>query len=147
MTAFAQVIPNRQYSIKLAVGDYNDSMFDSAVFIEGGSFAFSNQCEDNIQLVAFIDSNNNGTKEDAELSYSQGTFNYIANNDGNEIENQSSDGIFYLFPENITNSYDISYSIYPELSSYYDNAPVSQGLAYSEYPKPRTIMLGVQVGF
>jgi len=132
MTAFAQVIPNRQYSIKLAVGDYNDSMFDSAVFIEGGSFAFSNQCEDNIQLVAFIDSNNNGTKEDTELSYSQGTFNYSVNDDANEIENQSSDGVFYLFPENITNSYDISYSIYPELSSYFSTSTSYSNIVFED---------------
>ncbi|WP_338409004.1 choice-of-anchor L domain-containing protein, partial [uncultured Flavobacterium sp.] len=38
MTAFADVIPNNNYSIKLAIGDYNDTAFDSAVFIEAGSF-------------------------------------------------------------------------------------------------------------
>jgi len=36
--ASATVIPNNQYSIKLTIGDYNDSAFDSAVFIEAGSF-------------------------------------------------------------------------------------------------------------
>ncbi|MEI6050797.1 MAG: TonB-dependent receptor [Bacteroidota bacterium] len=29
----------------------------------------------------------------------------------------------------------------PEISSYYDNAAISQGMAYSGYPKPRTFML------
>lgn len=42
MTAMANVIPNNPYSIKLAIGDYGpsgpDSLFDSAVFIEAGSF-------------------------------------------------------------------------------------------------------------
>jgi gliding motility-associated-like protein len=38
MTASATVIPNHNYTIKLVIGDYNDSQFDSAVFIEGGSF-------------------------------------------------------------------------------------------------------------
>ncbi|WP_339835495.1 choice-of-anchor L domain-containing protein, partial [uncultured Flavobacterium sp.] len=38
MTALATVIPNNPYSIKLAIGDYNDTAFDSAVFIEAGSF-------------------------------------------------------------------------------------------------------------
>ncbi|WP_415776936.1 choice-of-anchor L domain-containing protein, partial [Flavobacterium gelidilacus] len=42
MTAFANVIPNNSYSIKLAIGDYGptfpDSGWDSAVFIEAGSF-------------------------------------------------------------------------------------------------------------
>lgn len=35
----------------------------------------------------------------------------------------------------------------PEVSSYYDNAPISQGVAYSEYPKPRTFSVGVNVSF
>lgn len=38
LTASAAVVPNRTYRIKLAIGDYNDSNYDSAVFIKGGSF-------------------------------------------------------------------------------------------------------------
>ena len=38
LKASSPVIPNRTYRIKLAIGDYNDSNFDSAVFIKGGSF-------------------------------------------------------------------------------------------------------------
>ncbi|TAE63107.1 MAG: hypothetical protein EAY77_05880, partial [Flavobacteriia bacterium] len=38
MTATATVIPNHNYTIKLVIGDYNDTQYDSAVFIEGGSF-------------------------------------------------------------------------------------------------------------
>ncbi|MBF4493622.1 T9SS type B sorting domain-containing protein [Flavobacterium sp. MR2016-29] len=38
LMASSTVIPNRTYSIKLAIGDYNDSNYDSAVFIKGGSF-------------------------------------------------------------------------------------------------------------
>ncbi|WP_081909404.1 T9SS type B sorting domain-containing protein [Flavobacterium sp. ASV13] len=41
LTASSTVIPNRAYSIKLAIGDYNDSSYDSAVFIKGGSFMTS----------------------------------------------------------------------------------------------------------
>lgn len=122
MTAFASLTPGRQYSLKLAVGDYQDTMFDSAVFIEGGSFAFGNQCQDNIQLVAFVDSNNNGTKDVGEVPFSQGTFNYVVNNDGNEIINQSSNGALYIFPEDITNSYDITFSVYPELATYFNTS-------------------------
>lgn len=39
LTASSPVIPNRNYRIKLAIADYNDSSLDSAVFIKGGSFA------------------------------------------------------------------------------------------------------------
>ena len=38
LSASSPVIPNRTYRIKLAIGDYYDSNYDSAVFIKGGSF-------------------------------------------------------------------------------------------------------------
>ena len=39
LTAFSAVIPGDIYTIKLVVADQGDSAFDTAVFIEGGSFA------------------------------------------------------------------------------------------------------------
>ncbi len=38
MNASATIKPNNPYNIKLVIGDYNDSKYDSAVFIEAGSF-------------------------------------------------------------------------------------------------------------
>lgn len=38
LNASSDVIPNNPYRIKLVIGDYNDSDYDSAVFIEAGSF-------------------------------------------------------------------------------------------------------------
>ncbi|MFY0631010.1 MAG: T9SS type B sorting domain-containing protein [Flavobacteriaceae bacterium] len=38
LNASSDVIPNNPYRIKLVIGDYNDSDFDSAVFIQAGSF-------------------------------------------------------------------------------------------------------------
>ncbi|WP_051224638.1 choice-of-anchor L domain-containing protein [Flavobacterium tegetincola] len=38
MTASADVIPGTEYSIKLVIADHNDTAFDSAVFLEAGSF-------------------------------------------------------------------------------------------------------------
>ena len=38
LNASSPVIPNRTYRIKLAIGDYFDGNYDSAVFIKGGSF-------------------------------------------------------------------------------------------------------------
>ncbi|AXG73498.1 T9SS C-terminal target domain-containing protein [Flavobacterium arcticum] len=38
MTAESDVIPGNTYHIKLVIADYNDTAFDSAIFIEGGSF-------------------------------------------------------------------------------------------------------------
>jgi gliding motility-associated-like protein len=42
MTATSAVIPGQQYHIKLVVADRNDSAFDSAVFLKGGSFNIGN---------------------------------------------------------------------------------------------------------
>lgn len=38
MTAESDVVPGNSYKIKLVIGDYNDTAFDSAVFINGGNF-------------------------------------------------------------------------------------------------------------
>ena len=42
MTAAATVIPGHQYHIKMVVADRSDTAYDSAVFIEGGSFNIGN---------------------------------------------------------------------------------------------------------
>ena len=72
MTAIASVIPNHTYSLKLSVGDYQDTSFDSSVFIEGGSLALGNQCRENIQIITFLDSNNNGIKDADEPNFLNG---------------------------------------------------------------------------
>ena len=38
-TAFSNVVPNQQYHIKLAIADARDDLYDSAVFLEAGSFS------------------------------------------------------------------------------------------------------------
>lgn len=35
----------------------------------------------------------------------------------------------------------------PEVSNYHDDAPVSLGMAYSGYPKPRTYLFGLEISF
>ncbi|MBN8565447.1 MAG: fibronectin type III domain-containing protein, partial [Flavobacteriales bacterium] len=42
MTASATVIPNTSYHIKLVIADRQDTLFDSAVFLNGGSFNIGN---------------------------------------------------------------------------------------------------------
>ncbi|MGK4566956.1 immunoglobulin domain-containing protein [Flavobacterium sp. 3HN19-14] len=43
LTAKATLIPGHQYSIQLIIANSQDTAFNSAVFIEGGSFNFSNE--------------------------------------------------------------------------------------------------------
>ncbi|PKF75000.1 choice-of-anchor L domain-containing protein, partial [Chryseobacterium sp. PMSZPI] len=38
LTATATVIPGQEYHFKMVIADYNDHSYDSAVFLEGGSF-------------------------------------------------------------------------------------------------------------
>ncbi|WP_313808284.1 choice-of-anchor L domain-containing protein, partial [Flavobacterium sp.] len=42
MTAQSTVVPNNLYHIKLVIADRNDNLYDSAVFIKGGSFSIGN---------------------------------------------------------------------------------------------------------
>jgi Cleaved Adhesin Domain len=64
MTASSAILPFHPYHIKLVVADRGDSAYDSAVFIEAGSFTSGPpECNQKVQLVAFVDTNNNGIKE------------------------------------------------------------------------------------
>jgi gliding motility-associated-like protein len=42
LTATSPVVPGQNYHIKLAIADYSDNLYDSAVFLEGGSFGIGN---------------------------------------------------------------------------------------------------------
>ena len=132
MTAIASVIPNREYSLKLAVGDFGDTAFDSAVFIEGGSLALGNQCRNNIQLVAFLDANNNGVKDTGEPNFTNGNLVYQVNNTGDTTTATASNGVFYLFPEVDLDSYDFNYEIYSELAGYYATPISFDDVIYSD---------------
>jgi uncharacterized repeat protein (TIGR01451 family) len=119
MTAMASVIPNHSYSLKLVIGDYADSAFDSAVFIEGGSFSTINQCRDNIQMQAFVDTNGNSVQDGDEVPFTHGKFTHQVNNAGAVTEHVSSLGAVFLYPETITDTYDLNYAVDPQYAAYY----------------------------
>lgn len=123
MSASSVIIPNNPYHIKLVIADRQDSGFDSAVFLQAGSFSSGPpQCSDKIELISFIDSNNNGIRETSEPSFTNGSFVYQLNDAGENIISSSSTGTHTIYDENPLNSYDISYSIEPEFASYYSGA-------------------------
>ncbi|MEM9050975.1 MAG: choice-of-anchor L domain-containing protein [Bacteroidota bacterium] len=50
LTAFAEVICGEEYHIKLAIGNAGDQSFDSAVFLEAGSFTSNSVVEVNLEI-------------------------------------------------------------------------------------------------
>ncbi|WP_432672672.1 DUF7619 domain-containing protein [Flavobacterium sp. SM2513] len=120
MTAGATVIPGNSYHIKMVIADYLDAAYDSAVFLEGGSFnPGEDNCTDKIKLIAFHDTNSNGIKEETETSFTYGLFKYQLN-DTAEIHNLSSPiGAYTIFDQNPLNSYDFTFDIHPEYATYF----------------------------
>ena len=123
MTASSTVIPNHPYHIKLVVADRSDTAFDSAVFIEAGSFAAGPpECTDKLQLVAFVDENANGVKDTGENDFTYGSFVYQQNNAGDIINVNSPIGTYTIYGSNTTNTYDFSYELDAEYVNYYSVA-------------------------
>lgn len=126
MTAGASVIPGNSYHIKMVIADYQDTAYDSAVFLQGGSFNPGEEsCLDRINLIAFNDTNNNGIKEETETSFTYGSFKYQLN-DTPEIHNLSSPiGSYTIFDQNPLNSYDFTFSVHPEYATYFSAGTTS----------------------
>lgn len=115
MTASSKILPNHPYHIKLVVADRIDDDWDTAIFIQGGSFSSGPpECTDKIKLVAFIDANNNGIKDNDEENFNYGSFVYQLNNADTPIDIASANGTYTIYDSNPANLYDFSYKINPE---------------------------------
>ena len=125
MTASSAILPNHNYHIKLVIADRGDSIYDSSVFIEAGSFTSGPpECNDKVQLVAFIDENNNGIKDNNEVNFTYGSFATQQNNVDPTTNITSPFGTYTIY-DSTANTYDFSYNINPEYSAYYTAAPVA----------------------
>ena len=125
MTASSAILPNHPYHIKLVVADRGDSIYDSAVFIEAGSFTSGPpECNQRVQLVAFVDTNNNGIKDTGENNFTYGSFQLQENNTG-PVTNISSPLGSYTIYDSTSTTYDFGYQINSEYSAYYTSAAVS----------------------
>lgn len=123
LSAVATVVPNTPYRIRLAVGDYQDTAFDSAVFIEGGSFSFGQNNCSGFKLNAFLDANGNGVKDATEMNFPLGKFVYEKNNNADVQEISTPLGTYNVYDGVSTNTYDFSYQILTDYAPFYTVTP------------------------
>jgi len=121
MQAIGNVIPGNSYSIKIVVGDYGDPSFDSAVFLHSGSY-YPGLCSQMIEMIAFLDANNNGIKDDDEINFKHGTFTHTINNSDDEINTSSPNGTVFVSTTSSTDTYDLNYTIDPAFSPYFSTS-------------------------
>lgn len=124
LTASSPIVPGRTYHVKLVIADRVDTQYDSAVFIQAGSFLQGPpSCVDKIQLTAFYDLNNDGQQQENEPLFSNGQFLYTVNDETEPVIIQSPIGRHNLFDETAgTNTFNVSYQINPEYLPYYSLA-------------------------
>jgi uncharacterized repeat protein (TIGR01451 family) len=72
-----------------------------------------------IQVNAFLDANANGIKDSGEQNFPLGQFQIEKNSDGNVHNITSPSGVYNIYDENATNSYDLGYTIDPAYSASY----------------------------
>lgn len=74
-------------------------------------------------FTAFLDSNNNGTKDTGEVNFPLGDFHYEKNNDGTVHNITAPTGKFTIYDNTISNSYDVSFTVNPLYASLYTVNP------------------------
>ncbi len=72
-----------------------------------------------IRLNAFVDNNNNGIKDANDADFPLGQFHYEVNNNGMIHNIISPTGSYTIFDSNLSNSYDLSYTINNDYTSMY----------------------------
>lgn len=76
-------------------------------------------CAEVLILNAFLDSNNNGIKDLGENNFNYGNFVYQINDLGDNYFGYPNSGSYTLYENNPNNSYDISFAVNSELTSYF----------------------------
>jgi uncharacterized repeat protein (TIGR01451 family) len=96
------------------------------------------------RLNAFLDSNNNGTKESNESSFPLGQFTYEQNNNNEVHTIYDPSGVTKIYEDSTLNSYFLGYSInlnytsYYSLPSTYSNVTIGNTLGMQNYNFPIT---------
>jgi uncharacterized repeat protein (TIGR01451 family) len=87
--------------------------------------AGATSCGDVIQLVAFVDENSNGIKEDTESKFTYGSFTFQKNNTGNTYYVNNPMGVQNIYDPITSNTYDFNYQIDSEYAAYYAETPTN----------------------
>jgi hypothetical protein len=99
-----------------------------------------------LRLSAFLDTNGNLVKDATESYFTLGQFHYEINNNSLVHHITAPSGVHNIYDSNVTNTYDLSYSINPEYASYYSVAVPSymdvslvEGGGLQDYSFPVTL--------
>lgn len=80
------------------------------------------QCQNYLNLIAFVDINNNSIKDANEDYFTHGNFVYDINNSGTPIYSGSNNGNFYIFDNNTFNTYNLNFVVNSNLTTYYSSS-------------------------
>jgi len=117
LPAAAAIQCGETYHIKLVIANVADNNYDSAVFLQAGSF--SSNTISKVDLVAFIDANNNGVQDAGEVNFPNGIFVTQNNTSGTTNTITVPNGIYSLYDSTGTSTYNFNYTINPEYAAYY----------------------------
>lgn len=99
-----------------------------------------------LRMQAFLDANSNGVKDAGENGFALGNFTYEANNNGTIHTVTDADGYYGLYDENLANTYNISFNVFPQYANYYNvttpsyiNVNVQPGNLVQTYYFPITV--------
>jgi uncharacterized repeat protein (TIGR01451 family) len=103
------------------------------------------QCPQSLELIAFLDVNNNGIKDADEINYPYSHFLYQINNSGNIHSSWSNNGSTYILDNNPNNLYTISLSLnttsaYYSCNTTYNNVTLPTGSGNNVLYFPVTIV-------
>lgn len=131
LVASGNLIIGESYSLKIVVGDFSDPGMDSAILLQSGMF-YNSYCQDTIEMIAFLDANNNGIMEDSESNFKHGTYTHAINNVEVETNTSSLSGIAYIGVNSVTDTFDLSYTVDPMYAPYFTNTTNYSDIAILE---------------
>ncbi|WP_284652771.1 T9SS-dependent choice-of-anchor J family protein [Flavobacterium terrisoli] len=103
-------------------------LLDEVTVQEDYDCLINNSCSNYFVISAFIDSNNNGIKDNDELPFQYGNFVYQVNNSGNDIYASSNYGDNYIYNPIYNTSYDFNYAINSDFTPYF-----TCGTSYTDF--------------